>query len=149
MKSTDLTPLERARADLTKNAEAIRKLEHEAEVLRGVIKYLETDGDDAAAATDVEPPRSAHVRKAQKSTKETTASEFCARFVEDNGPAEGGALYEAFIASGQKLTGKNRNAQMATLAGYLNRVKALKYYRDYGRWWFADRPYPAKKSGFF
>jgi len=145
MKTTDLSALEKARSSLTEKQEEIGELnghiidlQEEVDELRTVIRWLEKN----LGSGDV-------LKGAEKSTKEREVSAFAEALVEKNGPQEGSGLYEAYLNAGNTLSGKDRNGQMANFAGFLSRVGRLKYYRDHGRWWFADRPYPVKKTGFF
>lgn len=146
MKNTDLTPLQRARADLDSKKEAIKALEAEMEAIRTAIRYMEGIYSSDAEKEDDGEDESDDV----PATKEATVSSYCENFVEKNGPATGAELYLAVTTLlGFKLAGKDRNGQMATMAGFLTRVKRLRYYKEHGRWWFTDKPYPVKRQGFF
>jgi hypothetical protein len=152
MKNTDLTPIQQARADLEAKKAAVKALEAEMDAIRGAIRYMEGVygvSADPAVVSDNNDLVGSEVSEVP-STKEATVSAYCEGYVNKAGPATGAELYLGVTTLlGFKLSGKDRNAQMATMAGYLTRVKKLRYYKEHGRWWFTDRPYPVKRQGFF
>lgn len=139
MEKTDIN-IERVRAALAEKETAAQRhrdaaalVEHEAQDLRTALRVLEDLDKIARGVTN---------NTAAKTTKAGHAAGFAREYIRVHGPSSIGVLYDAYITAGHELAGLDDADKKMTLSGFLNRDGRVRYYKEHGRWWHPDQPYP-------